>query len=287
MKLSSFWRLVRGEHAIMLAFAVLVGMLVAANASGAQLPAAEIVFLALLVPVFVEFGAFALNDWADVEADRKNKRADRPIVAGEVSKEFALIVGIIFLIAGVGAGYFIGGAAFWIAFAFAVLSVAYDLFLKDLPLLGNAFIGLSMAISFSFGSIVASGDIVAPVAYISIAALIVGVGREIAKSIQDMEGDKEARKSSTLPIAIGEANAAIVAALCYFAFVPFAIMPFFAGLKPNMLSLGLVVVSFLAFVVMGAEFLKKHDEKFLEGARKTSLYALALGIFAYLLAALI
>jgi hypothetical protein len=38
-----------------------------------------------VMPLWLEMGAFALNDYFDVEVDRKNNRTDRPIIRGDIS----------------------------------------------------------------------------------------------------------------------------------------------------------------------------------------------------------
>ena len=83
--LSAYTRLFRIEHALLLAVAVLLGELL----SGA-LPVLPLLLCSLAVPVFIEMGSFALNDYFDVKADKANKRNDRPIASGEISPRAAI-----------------------------------------------------------------------------------------------------------------------------------------------------------------------------------------------------
>jgi 4-hydroxybenzoate polyprenyltransferase len=112
-------------------------------------------------------------------------------------------------------------------------------------------------------------------------AAVAGLGREIIKSVEDVEGDVKHRKSRTLPAVIGKANAAGVAAACYFLLVPLSFAPFFFGLKMNTLALGLVLITALAFAVMGYSVAKDQGKAVLEPARKASLLSLGVGLLGY------
>ena len=80
--IKEFWRLVRFEHAIMLAVAVLIGEIVVLQG----IPHLDAILLfSLLVPIFSEMGSFALNDYMDVETDRINRRMDRPLALRALS----------------------------------------------------------------------------------------------------------------------------------------------------------------------------------------------------------
>ncbi len=62
-----FFRLVRFEHAIM--FAVFIAEIITA---GGLLLFTPIIIFSLLVPIFSEMGAFAMNDLIDIKIDKIN-----------------------------------------------------------------------------------------------------------------------------------------------------------------------------------------------------------------------
>ena len=137
---------------IMLAVAVFIGeTVVLRSVPQLSLP----IILSLLVPMLSEMGSFALNDYLDIETDRLNKKM-RPLVKGTISPGFALWFSVISLALSLVLAYFINTDAFFIALVFDALAIAYDWKLKDLPMLGNIYIGLSMAIPFIFGDFVVS-----------------------------------------------------------------------------------------------------------------------------------
>jgi|SRR3989338_982664 len=278
--LSAYRRLFRIEHALMLCVAVLLAELLAARQWGFVLRPLT-VFYSLLVPLFIEMGSFALNDWFDVESDRENKRSDRPLVGGEIKKDSALAASAVCYVLGIAAAYSLPAAAFQIALLFAALSVLYNWKLKDLPLLGNAYIAASMAIPFIFGAVVAAGEAPLPLLAISSVAFVAGLGREMVKSSEDVEGDVLHRKARTLPAVIGKKSSCIFAALLYFLLVPLSFLPFAYGLKAGMLSLGLVIVTAVAFSAMGVSVMRNQSKENLEAMRKASLLALGTGLLGY------
>ena len=286
VSLSAFLRLTRFEHAIMFAIAVLIGEIIA----GGSIPLFSfVILLSLLVPIFSEMGSFALNDYLDVEADRINKREDRPLVRGELSPAFALWFSIIALVFSTVIAALINIYAFGIAFIFNILAIAYNYKLKDLPLAGNIYIGLSMAIPFLFGSVVVRNSINFSPVILSIFAIafIAGVAREIIKSVEDMEGDKKARKSNTLPILIGADNARKFAALLYVVFVPLAFAPFYFGLKTDIVPLALVAIADLGVLYLAYVVFTESTHSVLKKARNLSLLFLFIGLIGLLLAAVI
>lgn len=282
---SAFVRLTRFEHAVMLAVAVLIGEII----SGSSIPQfTSIIILSLLVPIFSEMGSFALNDVLDVESDRINRREDRPLVSGEINRDFAYWFSIASIAVSIIISYFINIYAFVIALVFNLLAVAYNYRMKDMPLVGNAYIGLTMAIPFLFGSAVITNSLVfnPTIIVISLLGLLTGTAREIVKSTEDMEGDKKARKSKTLPIVIGEKNAKLIAALLYIISVMVAFFPFYLGLKQNILAIAIVGIAALGLFYISYLISTSWDKKDLKKARKLSLLFLFLGLIGLLLASI-
>ncbi len=281
MGFSAYIRLFRIEHALMLVFAVLFAEFLAAGADGTPLPSAPIILLSLCVPLFIEMGSFALNDYFDVKTDKANRRLDRPIASGEIPPKAALAASAVAYALGIAASFALPAPCIAIAAIFAALSILYNWKLKDLPLLGNAYIAASMAIPFLFGGLVVSETLHPALLAIAGVAAVAGLGREIIKSIEDVEGDVKHRNSRTLPAVIGKQSAAGIAAACYFVLVPLSFLPFFYGLKMTTLSLGLVAITALAFALMGYSVVRGQEKPGLEATRKASLLALGTGLVGY------
>ena len=291
-------RLFRIEHALMLAVAVLIGELLASSASIAAfpsvlwqvqpipkfiLPELPLLLCSLAVPVFIEMGSFALNDYFDVKTDKANKRKDRPLASGEISPRAAFAAAALCYVIGIAAALPLSSAALYITLIFAFLSIAYNFKLKELPLVGNIYIGASMAIPFLFGNLVVAPSIYRQIWAIALVAFVAGLGREIIKSAEDMEGDVKHRNARTLPVVIGKKNSLLFAALLYALLVPLSLSPFAFGLHANILSLGLVLLTALSFAAMAylAARASEKDQATFISLRKASLLALGVGLLGY------
>ena len=277
--LSAYARLFRIEHALLLAVAVLLGELL----SGA-LPVLPLLLCSLSVPVFIEMGSFALNDYFDVKTDKANKRHDRPIASGEIAPQAALIAALLCYVVGIAAALPLPPLALYITLIFAALSIAYNFKLKELPLVGNKYIAASMAIPFLFGNLVVAPIIYPWILAIALVAFVAGLGREIIKSAEDMEGDVKHRGARTLPVVIGKKNALLLSAALYAALVPLSLLPFAIGLRANILSLGLVLLTAFSFAAMAAMAARASDkdQAILIALRKASLLALGVGLVGYM-----
>ncbi|MCX8205815.1 MAG: UbiA family prenyltransferase [Candidatus Micrarchaeota archaeon] len=272
--------LVRIEHSVML----VLGVITAIVLLDLQFTYVQLILLSLC-PFLVSAGAFALNDYFDAESDRRNRK-DRPIVRGDVSKQFALWLGISLLSLGALLAFPLGMHAFSIALVFAFLSVLYDWKLKDVALIGNSIIAASMAIVFIFTEVALAGTISQLTLLVCTASFLSGLGREIQKTVQDVEGDTKARKSMTLPVIIGKAASLHLSLVFIFAASLLGIYLYLSvpPLQNNALyiapmALSIALLSYSSYLFYGD---KKQNEK----GRKISLYALMLGILAFLLGGL-
>ncbi|MBI2445744.1 geranylgeranylglycerol-phosphate geranylgeranyltransferase [Candidatus Micrarchaeota archaeon] len=194
--LKNWWRLTRAEHGLIVFLAILVSQFVVTKALTAAMiwPAVG--------PMLITWGAFAWNDYFGYKSDKALNRKDRPLVAGTITPRVALWVGSALMILGVALTYPVGVAAFGIAIVYTALSMAYDLFLKTRPLLGNLFIASSMSISFIYGNYAASDTLHPYVLLYAGVAFFAGLGRELIITLRDVEGDKKAG-ATTLPMLLG------------------------------------------------------------------------------------
>ncbi len=280
-KLGEFFKLVRIEHALMLAIAVFIGEVIAL---GGMPPLGLVFIFSLLVPMLSEMGSFALNDYVDVETDRINKKEGRPLVEGTLSTDFALKFSAGAFILSTMMALAINWMALVVAVAFNVLAVLYNLKLKDLPLIGNMYIAATMAIPFIFGAVVFGLTPTMTIWVIAALGFVAGLGREIVKTVEDMEGDAEARKSKTLPMIVGRVNALAMASSLFFAFVPLSLVPFVGGLTLSLFSGILLGIADLGILWIGVYIIFSKDGKALGNARKYSLLWLFIGLLALLLA---
>ncbi len=159
-----------------------------------------------------------INDIYDVETDTINK-PNHIIVGKHISEKMAYNLFIIFNILGVGLGYYVsylvGKSAFFALFVIiSALLYIYATYLKRTLLIGNIVISILVALSIIIvgffdllPNVTAQNQstqltffkIVMDYAYF---AFIINLIREIAKDIEDIDGDHKVGMN-TLPVAIG------------------------------------------------------------------------------------
>jgi len=208
-KVKAIWELLRLEHGVMIAIAILIGSLIALKGEG--FPPINKFILTFFTALFLEASTFALNDYYDLDIDKKNKRTDRPLVRGDITPKTALYSFFILFPLGIICSYFVNTACFIIALITALLAILYDAKMKKIKLVGNFYIAYVMAIPFIFGgAAVLENNLlifeIDPATYIiALIAFFAGSGREIMKDVMDFQGDvKKGVKS--FPKYIGEEN---------------------------------------------------------------------------------
>ena len=181
--LKAIWSLTRLEHGLIYGLGVVAGVFITLEYLDIRLSV-----FGFLTALFLQASAFALNDYFDYEVDVANRRFDRPIVRGDISRRDALIISIILAIPGFLFAYAVSLLALILAVAITFLGYAYDIKLKEYGIAGNVYIAFSMAAPFIFGSVVA-GTLNTQIAILSAIAFLSGLAREIMKGIEDVEGD--------------------------------------------------------------------------------------------------
>ena len=285
-KFSGITKLTRIEHSAMLVLAV-----VAAEAISGTVPSLSPLLVSLVPPVFISAAAFAINDYFDVEADRENRKTERPLVNGIVTPNEALFISAAGFAIGIGTSLLISRYAFYIALMFSVLAVMYSARLKDMFVIGNAYIAFTMVIPFLYGSYAVSNRIPLSILAISATIFFAGFAREIHGMVRDYKGDSRARGSKNLVKAIGTRNSSLVAAAFYAAAVastavPFLYLPPFRMNLAYIIPLGAVdlVLAAIAVAYIKAD---RRNRKFYDFARNASLFAMAIAVLVYLVSAVV
>ncbi len=289
--LRAIWELMRLEHGLMIAIAILIGAVIANQV----LPSIEKFILTFTTALFLEASTFALNDYYDIEIDRHNKRIDRPLVRGDLTPRAALLIFFICFPLGILSAYFVNLTCFFIAIITAIFAVIYDIWMKKVKMLGNFFIAYIMAIPFIFGGAmvlkenVFALNISPTILIVASIAFLAGVGREIMKDVMDYEGDKHQGVRS-FPRYLGIRRTNAIAALFYFIAILLSFIPFFSPLyslyyfDSIYLVLILITDTMLLSIVLQLLIKKQPDLRF---HRKFSLFSLFIGLLAFLIGALI
>ncbi len=276
--LRSFWDLFRLEHGLMYGLGVVVGIYVSDPYFGDVFK----ILFGYLTAVFLQASAFALNDYSDYEVDVANNRLDRPLVRGELSVKTALWAGILMMPAGFVSAAVISPAAFAFAVAITVLGYIYNLKLKEFGLAGNIYIAFTMSAPFLFGSIVARNTITTTAVLLSAMAFLSGLGREIMKGIEDVEGDA-IRDVKSVARVKGVRFAAILSALLYLLAVLISPLPplLVQGFMDWKYILP-VAVTDVILIYVAVSVVRRHGKETIDRYRKYTLVGMALGLIGFL-----
>lgn len=292
-KIKAIWQLMRLEHGIMIAIAVLIGSLIALKGQG--LPPFDKFILAFFTVLFIEISTFSLNDYYDLEIDKKNKREDRPLVRGDLSPKSALYLFYILFPLGIICSYFVNLICFLIALITALLAVLYDTKMKKIKLLGNFYIAYIMAIPFIFGGAAVAAedtlffDIPPAIYIIGLIAFLTGSGREIMKDVMDFEGDK-VKGVRSFPKYIGSRGSNILAAFFYIIAIALSFLPFFMERFEiyflNYYYLALVFITDTMLLTTSIHLIV-NKKPYLKLYRKFTLMAIFIGLLAFLVPVII
>ncbi|UCF08773.1 MAG: UbiA family prenyltransferase, partial [Thermoplasmata archaeon] len=219
----AYFRLIRPINCFMVAVAVAIGALVAIGPEGLSLHYSA-VGLACCVAFLSTGAGNALNDYFDRDIDRIN-HPSRPIPAGQIGPDTALLLSFILFLSSLVVASFINILVIIIVGANLVVMVSYEIFSKAKGLAGNLTISWLTGTTFLFGG--AAVLAVENTMVLAALAFLATLGREIAKDIEDVEGDVG---RLTVPMQVGTTNASIMASTAIFSSVLLSPLPAMLGL---------------------------------------------------------
>lgn len=176
----------------------------------------------------------AFNDYFDKDID-KISHPLRPIPSKRLTAKEELYFSILLF----GLAVIISSFINWICLGIVLFTITflygYEVYFKNYGLAGNIAVAFLSAMSFTFGGAAVGKPFSSVV--LSLIVFFMFTGRETLKDVQDVKGDLLSR--NTLPMRIGERNAAIVGSV----FLGFSII-----LSPLPFLLGQLKIYYLIFI---------------------------------------
>jgi geranylgeranylglycerol-phosphate geranylgeranyltransferase len=235
--------------------------------------------LAMIVVFFATGGSMAFNDYFDRKVD-KISHPKRPIPSKRITARESLYFSIILFVAALIISFFINWICFFIVLFSYLAMYVYEVYLKNIGFIGNLFVAFLASITFTFGG-AAVGRPFSSV-LLSIITFFLFSGREILKDVQDVRGDIIARK--TLPMSIGEKNAAIIGSFILAIAMILSPLPFIF----NLLGIGyLIFISVVNIICIYAIFQTLKDINNAEKTVGLIRTASAIGVLAIIVGAII
>lgn len=215
--MSDLLRLLRAHNLVVAAAGVLAGGWIALGRLGMPAP---LVWAALSG---VGLGAVGnvLNDIWDEAGDRANARADRPLAAGRVGRGTADLVALWGTLVGLASAALVSGTLFALAVVALIVMAAYSPVLKRSGFRGNLTVAVVAGFPLAYGAL-AAGDVIPGLVPWLLAAWL-HLGREVAKDLVDVEGDRVIGRR-TLPIVWGDDRTRRLALVVLWSFVPVSLV---------------------------------------------------------------
>ena len=246
--------LIRYKNCAMAGLAAIIGAAIAYSAAPGELVWMGLIF----ITVFVITGAGnAINDYFDANIDAIN-RPDRPIPSGRISTRTAYNFSIGLFALGIIISFFIGSTIipFLIAILNSFLLYFYASSLKRKVFVGNLSVSYLTGSTFLFGGAAYGGKGIQVTLILFFLSMLATFAREIVKTIEDIEGDRK-DGASTLPIKIGETQAAYVACAFGLLAVIMSPLPYYMELF-NEYYLYVVGIADIVFLYAMVQILRKN-----------------------------
>ena len=105
---------------------------------------------------FVASSIYIINDYRDIEDDRKHPtKRNRPLASGSVSKTAAIVICIILLLIGFTGAWFIRDKFLFVLAIYFLLNLAYSFGLKNISVLDIMIIAIGFVLRVKAGSVIA------------------------------------------------------------------------------------------------------------------------------------
>ena len=285
-KIIGFLKLIRIELCVFGTIGFFVSGILAGDLIGFQLE----YIIGFLIIFVSEAGAFAINDYIDYQIDVKNKRSDRPLILGLISRKSALITAIVLLVINLILILFLNGVALFLALISIPAFYIYSLGLKKLVIVKNVLIAYSYAGTILFGSLVTDANLEPIIIYFAFMGFIVGLGSEIMFDIADIEGDKELGINS-VPNKFGLKAAAKVSVVFYVIIIIMDPLPFFILIDSRLyfdpLFLILILIPVISYIFLSISLLKNQTKENTLKLRKLIFVIMQVGVLSYLIGVLV
>jgi geranylgeranylglycerol-phosphate geranylgeranyltransferase len=274
-KISGLLKLMRPLNCIVMSFAVLVGVLLAAAGNIGGLQWINLLFGGITAFTLCS-AAMVINDYYDYDIDRINE-PHRPIPSGDVSKNAALIETGALSVIGLAAANAVSLYCLIFASIAWVIMAVYSTIGKRSGLVGNFLVSACVAAPFLYGSLIALDTITANIMLFASMAFLSNTGREIAKGMVDVKGDASYH-IKTMAVRFGEQKAAFSAAFFFLFAVCLTVIPVIFGLV-SLWFIPFVLVTDVGLVWCSISLVTRPVR---ENARKIKKLVLFLFIFGLL-----
>ena len=272
-KPSGFLRIIRPLNCLMMGFAVIVG---------ASLVSALNFSINLLLGFVTSFtltgASMAINDYYDREIDAINE-PNRPIPSGAVSPKEALSFAAVLSLVGFAAALISSKSCLIVAVIAWIVFVTYTTKGKRTGLPGNLLVSTCVVIPFIYGGFVVENLKLSAILFAAMAFLS-NTGREVAKGIVDVEGDRS-QNVRTIALLFGERTAAVLSSILSVLAVSLSPLPWLWDLVSDWF-LPFVILTDAGLIVSSISLLRDYSRKNARRVKNLNLLWFTTGLLAFI-----
>jgi geranylgeranylglycerol-phosphate geranylgeranyltransferase len=278
-KAKALLQIIRPINCIMMGFAVIVGASLANRGIFFSQDFSNLVYG--FVTAFTFTGAsMAINDYYDRNIDAINE-PNRPIPRGAISPRQALLYASFLTAVGFVAAFFTNVYSLTIAILSWVIFAAYATKGKQTGLLGNLMVSTCVAVPFVYGSFVVAKGFEMAIMLFALMAFFSNTGREIAKGVVDVEGDKS-QNIRTIAVRYGEKTAAVVASIFFILAVVLSPLPLLLKLV-SLWFIPLVAVTDVGLIASSVLLIRDCSRKNAKKIKNLVLIWFLFGLLAFVI----
>lgn len=279
-KSGGFLRLIRPLNCVMMGFAVIVGASLVPQEGTHPALNFSINLLSGFVTSFTLTGSsMAINDYYDRDIDVINE-PNRPIPSGAVSPKEALSFALVLSLAGFTAALMTNIPCLIVAVIAWTIFVTYTTKGKRTGLPGNFLVSACVAMPFIYGSFIVEERLELVVTIFAVIVFLSNTGREVAKGIVDVEGDRT-QNVKTIAVLFGDKTAAFVASGFLVLAVVLSPLPWLWGLVSNWF-LPFVILTDVGLVLSSILLVRDYSRKNARRVKNSILIWFITGLLAYI-----
>lgn len=268
--------LIRPINSVMVGFAVIVGISITAPN---QL-LSNLSILGFLSGFLISSYSMVVNDLYDLEVDKINN-LDRPIAQGRIKPRIAITFAIILLSLGILSSIAIGLNTFFIASFFAAIAWIYNYKGKKIMLIGNIMVAVSVAIPYIYGGATVGMIDNLLLWFLALTSFLAATGREIVKTISDVEGDA-VRNVKSIARIYGSKKAAIIGAFFFLGAVTSTILPIIIN-QVGIIFTTLILIPNSLFIYAAVKIVKDNSKNGALHIKKLVLIGMIIGMVIFII----
>ena len=193
----------------------------------------------------------------------------------------AIGLAALLLILGLISSLLIGISNLMIAAFFGLLAWSYSYWGKKKGVAGNMMVAASMAVPYVFGGVAIGKENDSMLWFLAVTTFLAGAGREVVKTISDVEGDR-IKGVSSLAITRGTKIASKVGAVFFLFAVVTSLLPIILGVAGIIYGI-LVLITDVFFIYLSAKIMRNFSVEGAIRVKKMVLGGMMLGLLAFLI----